>query len=165
MGSRLRIFARMAQTLQSKEAVPSFLMKTNHSFGILLLALAATPFLGSAKTLEQAYLESFSKTSEFPAPTTVFAPEVDRSEAGKTVTAECVVDAKGHPSSIRITSGPESRALTDAVTEAVRQWKFRPAEVNGAPVARTVVIPFHFVHRDEMDLFVPEFMRKMADRS
>jgi TonB family protein len=137
-------------------------MKTNHSFGILLLALAAIPFLASAKTLEQAYLESFSKASEFPAPTRVFTPDVDPSEAGKTVTAECLVDAQGHPSSIRITSGPQSRALTAAVTEAVRQWRFRPAEVNGAPVARTVVIPFHFVHHDELDLFVPEFMRKLA---
>jgi TonB family protein len=140
-------------------------MKTNYSFGILLLALAATPFLASAKTLEEAYLESFSKTSEFPAPTRVFAPEVDRSESGKTVIAECVVDAQGHPSSIRITSGPENAALTAAVTAAVRQWKFRPAEVNGTPVSRTVVIPFHFVHHDEMDLFIPEFMRKMAEKS
>lgn len=140
-------------------------MKTNHSSAILLLALAAIPFLASAKTLERAYLESFSKTSEFPAPTKVFAPQVDRAEAGKTVVAECVVDAQGNPSSIRITSGPENRTLTAAVTEAVRQWKFRPAEVNGAPVARTVVIPFHFVHHDEIDLFIPEFMRKMAEKS
>jgi TonB family protein len=140
-------------------------VKNTPSLGFLLLALAATPFLLSAKTLEQAYLESFSQTTAFPAPTRVFTPEVDRSAAGKTGTAECVVDAPGNPSSIRITSGPGSRALTAAVTEAVRHGKFRPAEVNGAPVARTVVIPFPFVHQDELDLFVPEFMRTMARKS
>jgi TonB family protein len=138
-------------------------MKTNHSHVLIALALIATPVLASAKTLEQAYLEGAFTTPGLPVPTAVVTPFVDSSDADRTVTAECVVGVTGRPSAIRITSDRADPTLSTAVKVALRQWKFRPAEVNGAPVARTVLIPFHFVPRERPDVFVPDFLRKAAE--
>lgn len=138
-------------------------MNLKYSHVLALLALAAATSTAPAKTLEQAYLESLTPLPTAPLPIAVTAPDVDLANAGRTVRAEILVDAKGHPADIRILSAGADRELTAAVTSAVARWKFRPAVVNGLPVARTVVVPFHFVARTEPDRFALTFLHKAAE--
>jgi TonB family protein len=135
-------------------------MKTLHAYALVLTALAGAPLLASARMSDQAYTGTGPNSSSIPIPTSVVAPEVDGHGAGKTVTAEFVVDQTGRPTGIRIISGNGDRALKAAVTAAVSQWRFKPAESNGRPVSRTVVVPFRFVQGGDPNLFVPDFVRK-----
>jgi TonB family protein len=135
-------------------------MKTPYAYVLILITLAGAPVLASARTSEQASTDTGTRSSSIPVPTSVVAPDVDGYGAGKTVTAEFVVDPTGRPSGIHIISGSGDRALNAAVTAAVSQWRFRPAEINGTPVSRTVVVPFRFVQGGDPNLFVPDFVRK-----
>jgi TonB family protein len=135
-------------------------MKTTHSFAFAILLSAAAPFAGHARTLEQTYIDSCGQSPAIPVPVSVVAPDVGASAAGKTLTARFQVDKTGRPSAITVLPAGADRGLRTSVAEAVRQWRFRPARVDGAVVAMTVVVPFRFVPPANSDFFIPDFVRK-----
>jgi protein TonB len=109
------------------------------SLGALLLPVAA-----SAKTLEQAYIDSCKKGPGVPAPVSVVSPDATGYDIGTTVKVEFVVDTTGHTSDISVKSTTD-RDFADAVVDAVKEWRFAPALRNGTPVATKVVLPVRVV--------------------
>ena len=107
----------------------------------LSLGLLAAPLALMAMSPEKAYVESYRGRSDTPVPTSVIMPEVSAKFAGTKVVLEFVVDTTGKPTSITsVTPGADSE-LVSSVAEAVSQWKFAPAVVDGKPVARKVALP------------------------
>ncbi len=94
---------------------------------------------------EKAYVESYRTRSETPVPTSVITPEVSAKFAGSKVVLEFVVDPTGKPTSITSVTPGANAELVASVTEAVSQWKFSPAHVDGKPVARKVSLPVNIV--------------------
>jgi hypothetical protein len=112
----------------------------------LSLGLLALPLALLAKSPEKAYVESYrGRTDDLPAPISVISPEVAPKFAGQQLVLEFVVDTKGKPVLITSATPGADAELVAAVTSAVEQWKFSPARVNGAPVARKVVLPVNIV--------------------
>jgi protein TonB len=128
-------------------------MKNNNKLALLLSLGALLPFAASAKTLEQSYIESCRKGTDIPVPIAVVSPEVGGYDIGQSVQVEFVVDTTGNTTGISIKSASD-REFAEAVVDAVKQWKFTPAQRNGAPVAMKVVLPVRVVEAAKPDLFV-----------
>lgn len=111
----------------------------------LSLGLLAAPIAVMAWSPEKAYIESYRARPEAPVPTAVVTPEVSTRYAGTKVTLEFVVDPTGKPTSITSATPGASAELVASVTDAVSQWKFTPAVVDGKPVARKVALPIVIV--------------------
>lgn len=114
--------------------------KLTLSLGLLLAPLALM-----AWSPEKAYIESYRARTDAPVPTSVLMPEVSSRFAGEKVVLEFVVDTKGKPTSITSVTPGADADLVAAVTDAVSQWRFAPAVVNGQPVARKVALPVSIV--------------------
>ena len=114
------------------------------SLGLLLVPLALV-----AKSLESAYVESYRGRTGIPVPLSVVMPKVESRFAGQQVTLEFVVDATGKPTLFAPAAPGANAELVAAVVDAVSQWKFSPALVDGLPVARKVVLPVTIV--DSLD--------------
>jgi protein TonB len=108
------------------------------SLGVLVgsVAFAASP--------EEAYLHTCRKEPGVPVPISVVSPMVGPEYAGTKVDVEFTVDQTGAPANLSVKSAADDE-LTSAVLEAVKQWKFKPAERNGSPVATKVVLPVKIV--------------------
>ena len=119
-------------------------MKNNNKLALLLSLGALLPFVASAKTLEQSYIDSARKGTDIPVPIAVVAPRVDGYDIGQSVQVEFVVDTTGHATGVNIKSASD-RAFAEAVVDAVKQWRFTPALHNGAPVATKVILPVRVV--------------------
>jgi protein TonB len=109
-----------------------------------LLSLAALAPFASAKSDEQAYIESCTKAPGVPVPVAVVSPSVVPGYAGSVVELEFVVDATGKPVQFSVRNTPDD-ALATTVLDAVKQWRFKPAEADGKPVATKVVLPVKIV--------------------
>ena len=114
--------------------------KLTLSLGLLLAPLALV-----AKTPEKAYVDAYRGRTDIPAPIAVVTPVVEPKFAGQQVTLEFVVDTAGQPTSITSVTPGVDADLVAVVTSAVAQWKFSPAKVNGAPVAKKVILPVNIV--------------------
>jgi periplasmic protein TonB len=66
-----------------------------------------------------------------------------RGESG-TVLVRVEVGIDGIPRSVSVANGSGSRLLDRAAVDAVERWRFRPALVDGRPVAGTVMVPIEF---------------------
>jgi protein TonB len=119
-------------------------MKTATKLAVLLSLGVLLPFAASAKTPEQAYLESFRQDPGVPVPVTVVSPSVESKYIGASVELEFVVDTTGKPSDLSVKSSTDA-TLAAAVVDAVKQWRFKPAIVDGAPVATKVVLPVKII--------------------
>jgi protein TonB len=128
-------------------------MKNNNKLALLLSLGALLPFAASAKTLEQSYIESCRKGTDVPVPIAVVAPDVGSFDIGQSVQVEFVVDTTGHTSGISIKSSSD-REFAEAVVDAVKQWRFTPAQHNGAPVATKVILPVRVVEAAKADTYV-----------
>ena len=111
----------------------------------LSLGLLAAPLALMAWTPEKAYIESYRARTDTPVPTSVISPEVSPKFVGSKVVLEFVVDLKGKPTSITSVTPGANAELVASVTEAVSQWTFSPALVDGKPVARKVSLPVNIV--------------------
>jgi TonB family protein len=111
---------------------------------VFLLSLGLTAVAASASTLEESYLRTCNKDPGVPVPLTVVSPSVSSEYNGAVVQLEFVVDAKGKPAEFSIKTTPDD-VLATAVVAAVKQWRFQPAEVDGQPVARKVMLPVRIV--------------------
>jgi protein TonB len=119
-------------------------MKNINKLALLLSLGALLPVAASAKTLEQSYIDSCRKGTDIPVPIEVVSPKVDSYDIGQVVRVEFVVEATGLTSNINIKSSSD-RGFADAVVDAVKQWRFTPAQRNGTPVATRVVLPVRVV--------------------
>jgi protein TonB len=128
-------------------------MKQNNKLALLLGIGALLPFAASAKSLEQSYIESARQGAGIPVPISVVAPHVDGYDIGQSVQVEFVVDTTGKPSDINIKSTSD-RDFAEAVVDAVKQWRFTPAQHNGSPVATKVVLPVRVVESAKSSVFV-----------
>jgi len=105
-----------------------------------LLAVAA-----SAKTSEQAYLDSCKKDSNTPVPVSVVSPaNVSTDYVGSQVDVAFTVDAKGTPTALSVVSAPDA-TIARVIVDAVKQWRFDPVKRNGTAVATKVVLPVKIV--------------------
>jgi TonB family protein len=128
-------------------------MKNINKLALLLSLGALAPFAASAKTLEQSYLETCRQGTDVPVPISVVAPHVDGYDIGQAVQVEFVVDTTGHPSAINIKSTSD-RDFAEAVVDAVKQWRFTPAQHNGVSVATKVVLPVRVVESAKTSMFL-----------
>ena len=78
------------------------------------------------------------------AASTVVSPTVGAEFHGALVQLEFVVDANGKPAGFSIKSSTDD-VLSKLVVDAVRQWRFLPAEIDGKPVATKVALPVKIV--------------------
>ena len=115
----------------------------------LSLGLLAAPLALMAWTPEKAYIESYRTRTDTPVPTSVISPEVSPKFVGSKVVLEFVVDLKGKPTSITSVTPGANAELVASVTEAVSQWTFSPALVDGKPVARKVSLPVNIVANND----------------
>jgi protein TonB len=128
-------------------------MKHTNKLALLLSLGALLPFAASAKSLEQSYIETCRQGTDVPVPISVVAPHVDGYDIGQSVQVEFVVDTAGKPSEINIKSSSD-RDFAEAVVDAVKQWRFTPAQHNGSPVATKVVLPVRVVESAKTSVFV-----------
>lgn len=119
-------------------------MKAVSKLVILLIAGALTPVFAFAKSDEQAYLESCRKEPGVPVPVAVVSPIVGPEYNGAVVQLEFVVDEKGKPVDLAVKSTPDDR-LASTVLDAVKQWRFKPAERDGVPVETKVALPVKII--------------------
>ena len=119
-------------------------MKAVSKLAVMLSLGVLATVAASAKTDEQAYLELCLKGPGVPVPVAVVSPSVGPEHAGATVQLEFTVDATGKPTVLSVKSSPD-RALSVAVVDAVKQWRFKPAIRDGAPVATKVSLPVKIV--------------------
>ena len=118
-------------------------MKAVNKLAVLFSLAALAPF-ASAKSDEQAYLETCLKAPGIPVPVTVVSPTVGPEYDGAVVQLEFVVDVTGKPAQFSVKSTPDN-TLAAAVMDAVKQWRFKPAEADGKPVATKVLLPVKIV--------------------
>jgi TonB family protein len=119
-------------------------MKAVRNLAVLLSVGVLSIVGASASTPEESYLESCSKAPGVPVPVSVVSPTVGSEYNGASVQLEFVVDANGKPASFSIKSAPDD-VLAKVVVEAVKQWRFLPAEVDGKRVATKVALPVKIV--------------------
>jgi periplasmic protein TonB len=119
-------------------------MKAVSKLVVLLSMGALSAVAASAKTVEQAYLETCRKDSNVPVPVSVVTPTVSSEYSGSVVELEFVVDKAGKPADLAVKSASDDTVAV-AVMDAVKQWRFKPAERDGAPVATKVVLPVKIV--------------------
>ncbi len=105
---------------------------------------ALSTAIASAMSPEQAYIESCRKSPDIPVPIAVVSPSVGSDYAGSVVQLEFVVDTTGKPVDLSVKSTPDDR-LAAAVMDAVKQWRFKPAERDGIPVEAKVALPVKIV--------------------
>jgi protein TonB len=77
-----------------------------------------------------------------PAPR--YPPDALRNGESGTVLLRVHVSAEGLPVAIYLVRSSRSRSLDRAATEAVKRWRFRPAQRNGEPVSGVVQVPISF---------------------
>lgn len=126
-------------------------MKAVSTVSLFSLAMLAAS-VASARSLEQAYLDSCRKGPAIPVPISVVSPTVSSEYSGSKVELEFVVDPSGKPTDLTVKSAKDED-VGEAVMEAVKQWKFKPAERNGAPVATKVILPVKIVDVDSDSIF------------
>ena len=61
-----------------------------------------------------------------------------------TVVVRVEVDATGYPNNVTVIQRSGSRDLDRAATDAVRRWRFTPAQSNGQAVPGSIEVPFDF---------------------
>ena len=124
-------------------------MKAVNKLAVLLSLGALTSAAAFATTDEQAYLESCRKDPGVPVPVAVVTPSVGPEYNGVTVQLEFTVDATGKPAEFSVKSATDD-TLSAAVVSAVKQWRFKPAVRDGAPVATKVALPVKIIDETVM---------------
>ena len=119
-------------------------MKAVSKLAVLFSLVALASVTASAMSDEQAYLASCLKATGVPLPVKVVSPTVGPEYNGATVQLEFVVGATGLPEQFNVTFATDD-TLARAVVQAVKLWRFLPAEKDGVPVAAKVSLPVKIV--------------------
>jgi len=105
------------------------------------LGLSFLPIVVSAKTVEQAYVDSYRGQTKFPIPISVEQPIVGMEYVGAAVDLKFIVDERGRPHQI-VALTPADDKFLDSVVDAVSRWEFLPRrDANGEPVSSKVILP------------------------
>lgn len=115
-------------------------MKAVSKLAVLISMGAFVPLAVFAKTPEEAYIETSLKAPGVPVPVAVVSPSVSPDYAGTEIDVTFTVDAKGTPTGLTVVSSPDA-AVAKAITDAVKKWRFTPAQKEGVAVATKVVLP------------------------
>lgn len=108
---------------------------------VLISMGALLPLAASAKTPEEAYLDSASKAPGTPVPVAVVSPRnVSSDYVGTQVEVSFTVDTQGTPTNLAVVSSPDAM-IAKVIVDAVKKWRFTPAQKNGTAVATKVVLP------------------------
>ncbi|MFA5057103.1 MAG: TonB family protein [Opitutaceae bacterium] len=107
---------------------------------VSLLVLGAAAPLAFGMTAAQTYIDSYHGRTDIPVPVKIVAPEADASLVGARVEVEFLVDGTGRPQQVHVLSATDD-AFGMSVRNAVKQWKFEPARLNGTPVSKKVLLP------------------------
>lgn len=123
-------------------------MKAVRKLAVLISLGALLPLAASAKTPEEAYMESASKAPGVPVPVAVVTPRIVSSEyVGAKVEVAFTVDAQGTPTNLAVVSSPDAM-LAKVIVDAVKKWRFTPVLKNGTAVATKVVLPIRISDGD-----------------
>lgn len=115
-----------------------------------LLPPLPRPVAPTPRPVEPTSPEQVAKAVPGVDPTPLSAPaprypvEALRNGESGTVLLHVEVGADGVPTDVQIAKSSHSRSLDRAASEAVRQWRFHPAQRNGQPVAGSVQVPVAF---------------------
>ena len=115
-------------------------MKAVSKFVSLISVGVLSSVAAAAMTSEQFYVETCRHDPGIPVPISVVAPRVASIYEGTTVELEFIVDEAGNPLDVVVKSA-EDFMVASLVKQAVQQWRFKPAELNGVPVPMKVVLP------------------------
>ncbi|RME71864.1 MAG: energy transducer TonB [Verrucomicrobia bacterium] len=129
-------------------------MKKSALMTALSLGLLAAPLALQAKTLEEAYVESYRGRTDVPAPISVIAPQVAPGYIGTTVELVFIVDEQGRPTDIQARNKADPDLVRE-VAKAVEKWRFKPmTDAEGKPHATRVLLPVHIVDEPGSSLLV-----------
>ncbi|MCF7751512.1 TonB family protein [Bacillus subtilis subsp. subtilis] len=101
---------------------------------------AATPDSAPAAAVPSDRPQPITDQSPPPA----YPPAALRRGESGSVVVRVDVDATGYPSNVTVIQRSGSRELDRAASDAVRRWRFHPAQSNGQPVPGTIEVPFDF---------------------
>jgi hypothetical protein len=96
-------------------------------------------------TLQYAAVNDVSGDQQVLAPTAVMrewpqvSPELEKKYASQQVVISAVVDKQGKVGSVSVKRTPDPR-VSDPIAKALAKWIFRPAQLNGEPVAVKVLL-------------------------
>ena len=99
---------------------------------------------GAAPATEVATATPGVDPTPLSAPAPRYPVDALRNGESGTVVLRVDVGADGVPTQVEVAKSSRSRSLDRAATEAVRRWRFRPAQRNGQPVAGSVQVPVAF---------------------
>ena len=139
-----RAFNQKEKTKLSALSAEIHTMKVVTKLVVLLIVGVFSAVVASATTPQAAYLESCRREPGVPVPVQVVAPTVGSEFSGGSVQLEFVVNEAGKPVAFSIKSTTDED-LAVAVVQAVKQWRFLPAEANGVAVATKVLLPVNIV--------------------
>jgi hypothetical protein len=112
-----------------------------------LSLLSIAPNALVAKTLEQAYIDSYVGRTGMPVPTWVESPVIGTDYIGTTVDVKFTVDERGQPYGIVAMSAAEDEVIEKVIT-AVSRWEFIPLrDGNGKPKSANVALPVRIIER------------------
>jgi periplasmic protein TonB len=115
-------------------------MKVVNKLAVLISLGALLPLAVSAKMSEPFKPDGSANALKAPVPLAVVTPMISPNYAGTQVRLAFTVDEKGTPIEFSVVSSPDA-AVGKVVVDAVKKWRFKPAELNGTPVARKVLLP------------------------
>jgi protein TonB len=116
-------------------------MKAVNKLVVLISLGAILPLASFAKTSNASYLETSLKGPGVPVPVAVVSPShVGSDYIGTTIELAFTVDTKGSPTNLTVLTSPDGE-IARVMMDAVKQWRFTPAQKNGVAVATKVVLP------------------------
>lgn len=88
-----------------------------------------------------------AESKEPPVPVRTVAPEypseMKRAGVPGVVTINCLIDEQGNVQEAKVAKSSDG-IFEQPALEAIRKWKFKPAKLEGSPVAMRVSIPIKF---------------------
>jgi TonB family protein len=131
--------SRIAQNnaAQTPDVVPTFTVDSGSAPNLATLARPATT--APAAAIEQSQLEPLQLVRTVPP---VYPPIAKARSITGAVEVELRVDKNGKPSNPKFISGPP--VFKDAAFEAVMQYQFKPAKLNGQPIEQLTRVKLVF---------------------
>jgi periplasmic protein TonB len=110
---------------------------------LLALLVAASAALAADPKLRIPEGEAKKAAIEKPGP--VYPPVARQLKIAGRVVVEAIVSETGNVAEVRVVSG--NAALTKTVTDAVKNWRFKPFLAEGKPAGAVVSLSFEFGSR------------------
>jgi hypothetical protein len=110
-----------------------------------LAGVLLAPVVSSHAAVVVSTVVTDSDTFTAPIPIQVVSPvEVPRRYQNETIRLSLTVDATGRAKNVELLTGRDP-SLVKRLLPAISRWQFKPATLNGRPVAADVVLPLQLV--------------------